>query len=316
MRRQPFREPPIRAGGALQECPPPAPDPGADPGADQHSTGQDLHDRLHETGYAIVRNVFSSTDIDELGRAFDRTYASALSHPRSYRYKNTYFQLARDPNLGRIVRFAQWPSYHDETLARYRTDPRVFAVLQPLIGPHIKQIINQLHWKPPGAARAEFGFHQDIGFRRPRTAYRNPASAYLQTVIAIDAHRKENGAVAVLPRSHLLGELSFPGSGRILSRSLDAKDLVALGLDPSSLVYLELDPGDMALWTLFTVHGSGPNVATSERRAYINGYVRAADCDRGEWAFRHGAPCPLGEPSLVHYEELYTRPGPLYVDPV
>jgi hypothetical protein len=43
--------------------------------------------------------------------------------------------------------------------------------------------------------------------------------------------------------------------------------------------------------------------------------VTAANCDRGEWAFRDGHPCPLqGEQSLVHYEELYTKPGPMFVD--
>lgn len=303
MRRDPEQTQSEQAGPKLRHC-------------DNLSTDLTLPDRLHEDGYAIVKGVFSPDDVAELSRAFDRTHALALSHRRSYRYKNTYFQLAGDPNLGPIVRFAQWPSYQDATLARYRTDCRLFSLLQPVIGPDIKQIINQLHWKPPGAACAEFGFHQDITFRRPRSAYRNPESAYLQTVIAIDPHREENGAIAVLPRSHLLGELAFPKTGRILNRTLKAKDLEDLGLDPSKIVFLELDPGDVALWTLFTVHGSGPNVSASERRAYINGYVRAADCDRGEWAFRHGAPCPLGEPALVHYDELYTRPGPFYVDPV
>src|SRR3546814_9544925 len=39
-------------------------------------------------------------------------------------------------------------------------DPRLLEILAPLLGGDLKQIINQLHWKPPGA-RAEFGFHQD-----------------------------------------------------------------------------------------------------------------------------------------------------------
>ena len=61
------------------------------------------------------------------------------------------------------------------------------------------------------------------------------------------------------------------------------------------------------------VHGSGTNSSDHKRRLYINGYVRAADCDRGEWAFRDGQPVPLGpKPALVHYEELYERPEPHY----
>jgi hypothetical protein len=42
--------------------------------------------------------------------------------------------------------------------------------------------------------------------------------------------------------------------------------------------------------------------------------VIAENCDRGEWAFRDGEPCALGEPVLVHYDELYERPEPHYVD--
>jgi hypothetical protein len=51
-----------------------------------------------------------------------------------------------------------------------------------------------------------------------------------------------------------------------------------------------------------------------DRRFYLNGYVVAENCDRGEWAFQGGEPCPLGEPVLVHYEDLYARPEPHYVD--
>ena len=65
---------------------------------------------------------------------------------------------------------------------------------------------------------------------------------------------------------------------------------------------------------MFTIHGSGPNVSSTDRRLYINGYVTAENCDRGEWAFRDGAPCELGEPVLVHYDDLHKRPEPHFVD--
>ena len=53
------------------------------------------------------------------------------------------------------------------------------------------------------------------------------------------------------------------------------------GLDPAGLADLALEPGDIALWNLFLVHGSGANPGPGDRRLYINGYVRATDCDRG-----------------------------------
>jgi ectoine hydroxylase-related dioxygenase (phytanoyl-CoA dioxygenase family) len=89
------------------------------------------------------------------------------------------------------------------------------------------------------------------------------------------------------------------------------------GIDPDRLVDLTLEPGDVAFWHPCTVHGSGPNRGSDQRRFYLNSYVRAPDCDRGEWAFRAGKPVALsGDPVLVHYEALYTRPEPHYLDSI
>ncbi|MGH6885845.1 MAG: phytanoyl-CoA dioxygenase family protein [Geminicoccales bacterium] len=271
-------------------------------------------DHYQEHGFAVVKGVFAPAEVEELALAFDRVYGQGMTHRASFRHQNVLFRLGQDPKLGRIVRLVQWPSYFDEVLARYRTDRRILKILAPLLGKDLKQIINQMHWKPPGASAVEFGYHQDIRFRRPREAYRDPAISYVQTGIAIDAHGSENGAMTMIPGSHKLGELAIGPSGRVMDRQLSDADLVELGLDPSSAVDLELEPGDVALWHLCTVHGSGPNFSSSDRRFYLNGYVVAENCDRGEWAFRNGKPCALGEPVLVHYEDLHTRPEPHYVD--
>jgi ectoine hydroxylase-related dioxygenase (phytanoyl-CoA dioxygenase family) len=271
-------------------------------------------DDYQRDGFAVVRGVFSPWEVAELQAAFNRIYAEGLKHPKSFRHGNTFYRISDDPRLGRILRLMQWPSYFEPVLNRFRLDPRMHDILAPLIGDDLKQIINQLHWKPPGAASVEFGFHQDIRFRRPRTAYRDPASSYIQTGIAVDPHRSDNGAMIVIPGSHRLGELHFAHDGAIMNRVLSEDDLRRVGIDPSKTVALELDPGDVALWHLFLVHGSGPNMSAVDRRLYINGYVTAANCDRGEWAFRAGKPCELGEPALVHYDALYERPEPHYVE--
>jgi hypothetical protein len=90
--------------------------------------------------------------------------------------------------------------------------------------------------------------------------------------------------------------------------------LDAVGLSASDAIDLLLEPGDLAIWSPYLVHGSGRNRSEHKRRFYINGYVRAEDCDRGEWAFRNGRPAPFGpRPALIHYEELRERPGPYYI---
>jgi ectoine hydroxylase-related dioxygenase (phytanoyl-CoA dioxygenase family) len=270
--------------------------------------------QYREQGYAVLRGAFAAAEVAAIATAFDRQWAAGMAHPRSFRHGNLLYRLGRDKGRGKILRLVQWPSYVDDVLEGVRRDPRWLALLEPLLGRDIKQIINQLHWKPPGASGAEFAFHQDVRFRRPRDAYRNLLTSYVQTGIAVDPHRAENGAMRIYPGSHRFGEKVLAGAEPVLDQGMADERLVAAGLDPGKLVVLALDPGDVALWNVFTIHGSGPNHTGSDRRFYLNGYVRAADCDRGEWAFRDGAPCALGAPVLVHYDALHERPEPHYIE--
>ena len=275
----------------------------------------DYVSQFRDSGYAIVRGVFSAEEIVRMADAFDRVYEAAIAGGRSWRDRNTFFCVSDDAAIGPIVRYVQWPGWIDAELERVRRDPRMLDILAPLIGGDLKQIINQMHWKPPGAAMTEFGFHQDSRSRRPREAYRDLGGSYIQTGIAVDPHGPANGGMLIVPGSHKLGELPFDPDRRSKDVAMDTADLERLGLDPDATVAVEMEPGDVALWHVHTLHGSGPNSMGIDRRLYINGYVIAENCDRGEWAFHDGRPCPLrGDPALVHYEELYTRPGPMFVD--
>jgi ectoine hydroxylase-related dioxygenase (phytanoyl-CoA dioxygenase family) len=266
-------------------------------------------------GYAVIRGLFAADEVAAMAAAFDRLQAAGLALGRSFRHGNLLFRLGDDPHLGRILRMVQWPAWRDALLDRIRLDLRFAAVLKPLIGDDLKQIINQMHWKPPGAAKVEFAYHQDSRFRRPASAFRDLANSYVQTGIAVDPHTRASGAMRVIPGSHRLGDLGLGGDGPILQQSMQDEALQAAGLDPTAAVDLELAPGDLALWSPYLVHGSGINSTAADRRLYINGYVRAENCDRGEWAFRAGRPQPLGpEPVLVHFDALHERPEPHFID--
>jgi phytanoyl-CoA dioxygenase PhyH len=103
-------------------------------------------------------------------------------------------------------------------------------------------------------------------------------------------------------------------SKKALGSAMTDNALEAVGLSGADAIDLLLEPGDLALWSPYLVHGSVTNRSSHKRRLYINGYVRAEDCEWGEWAFQDGKPVPFGPtPELVHYEELLERPGPFYV---
>jgi ectoine hydroxylase-related dioxygenase (phytanoyl-CoA dioxygenase family) len=263
-------------------------------------------------GFAVVQGVFGADDVAELAAAFDHQYIAGLTHPGDFRHGNLMVRLGSDAGLGRIVKMVQWPSYTDAVLAAFRTDMRLYRLLAPLLGSDIKQIINQLHWKQAGSHESDFAFHQDARFRKPPSCYRDLATSYVQTGIAVDPHTVESGALRVLPGSHRLGLVDL-GSGAVMGDGAPEEALALAGLDPAGLTNILLEPGDVAFWNPFLIHGSRRNRGLLDRRFYLNGYVRAADCDRGEWAWRDGLPCPLGAPVLVHYEQLLERPEPHYV---
>lgn len=264
-------------------------------------------------GYAVVRGFFDPQEIAEISNALDQLHDEGVRHGRCFRHANLYYNVARQSDGGEpLVRMVQWPSYHQPLLNAVRLDRRFADLLRPLIGNDLKQIINQVHWKVPGSL-GDFAWHQDSRFRRPQAAYRNLGTAYVQTGLAIDPHSPLSGCMRLIPGSHLRGELDLDVSKKALGSRMTNGALAKVGLSAADAVDLVLEPGDVALWSPYLVHGSGKNSSGHKRRLYINGYVRAADCDRGEWAFRSGRPVPLGpKPVLVHFEDLHKRPGPHY----
>lgn len=265
-------------------------------------------------GYAIVRGLFSPKEIEEIAAAANQLHAEGIAHGRSFRHGNLFYNVAQSPAGEPLVRMVQWPSYHQRVLNAVRLDARIQTLLEPLLGPDLKQIINQVHWKARGTL-GDFAWHQDSRSRRPASAYRNLASSYVQTGLAIDPHNPRSGGMRFIPGSHLRGDLGMDCSKKALGTPLLDRALEDVGMSCADAIDLVLEPGDFALWSPYLVHGSGENRSAHKRRFYINGYVSAADCDRGEWAFRDGQPVPFGpQPALVHYEDLHQRPGPHYTD--
>ncbi|MCJ8156868.1 phytanoyl-CoA dioxygenase family protein [Sphingomonas sp. LaA6.9] len=274
---------------------------------------EDLVTRYQRDGYAVIRGFFDVDEIAAIGAAIDQLHEEGVRHGRSFRHGNLFYNVTPREDGEPLVRMAQWPSYHIAALNAVRLDPRFARLLQPLLGSNLKQIINQVHWKAPGSL-GDFAWHQDSRFRQPQWAYRNLATSYVQTGLAIDPHTPESGCMRFIPASHLRGDLGLDCSTEVLGTAMSDAALKAASLSPADAIDVTLEPGDLALWNPYLVHGSGTNRSGHRRRLYINGYVRAEDCDRGEWAFRDGEPVPLGpEPALVHYEELRERGEPHYV---
>ncbi len=257
-------------------------------------------DQYWEEGYTIIRNVLAPHEVAQLAQSCDRWKFVGELLGRTWRRQNTVIWVdqvpGEDGQTESIMRGMQWPSYHDAVMDHYRTDPRLLRILEPLLGSSIKQIINQLHWKKPGS-KITWPLHRDVRSRMPIAAFCDLFTSWVQTGIAIDAHRAENGAMQVVPGSHR----DIPHD----PHNAAAYNVPQYQDDPR-IRDMSLNPGDVALWSAYTVHGGGFNTtAFMDRRLYINGFIKADKCLRGEWAWRDGRTCHLhGRPALVQFDEI------------
>lgn len=272
--------------------------------------------RFAQDGYAIVRGFWPQPELASLSQTVEAVRAAALAQGRSFRHGNLFYRVEAGAGTPHVA-MAQWACWHVPALDAFRSHPRFLALLGPLLGPDLKQIIHQIHWKRRDEGGAggggDYAWHQDSRSRRPAEAYRNLGTSYVQTGLALDPHTLESGCLRVVPGSHLAGELDLKRDETVLGRAADDRDLALAGFDAADARPLLLEPGDLAIWSPYLLHASGTNRSSHHRRLFINGYVRAGDCDRGEWAFRAGRPVPLPPgPSLVHYEGLFDRPEPHY----
>ena len=272
---------------------------------------------LREEGYAIVRRFIAPEEVREFAEAVERVYAEGLQHHATYRHGNLCFEILNDlPTGQRMVLQAYWFAWIEPVLEAARRHRAYLEVLEPLLGRDIKQIANQIHWKPPATEFTSYRFHQDLKFRERKDLYTNLDIGYVTTALAIDPQDASSGAIGVIPGSHRLGYLGLSEDGPVLNRHAHEHRLREVGLDSDAVVYPELEPGDLLMWTLYTVHGSGPNLAGRDlRRLILNSYVRATDSPhRGEWAFRDGESTPLGaEPVICRFEDLHENAEPHYI---
>lgn len=274
-------------------------------------------EQYREEGYAVIRQFVDGAALEALKAETAAMYREGLRHPTTWRHGNLCFEILPEEDFGaRYVIQAYWMSWISAFFEEFRRSPAFFTLLEPILGRNIKQVAQQIHWKPPGAKLTGYRFHQDLRFREARDAYRDIAGSTVNTGLAIDPSTRENGCLQVVPGSHKRGYLglSDEGDGQIMKGLTAVEELRAKGIEMSDIVRLEMEPGDVALWGLLTVHGSMPNLSQRDRAFAISSYVRGENADRGEWAFRDGVSTPLGEqPQLCKYERLHERPEPHYV---
>lgn len=237
--------------------------------------------QYNERGYVFPVDIFSASEIGAIRAYFDELLPKALE--------------------------AGWNSYeltnwhkHCRGVWDIVTDSRIIDVMEDMLGETV--ILRHSHFfaKLPGDGM-RVSWHQDASYW-PLTP-----SKVVSAWLAIDDVDLGNGAMQVIPGSHLNAQVAFRDSAEeernVLNQTVEQPE--AFGDPP---VALELRAGQISLHSDWVLHGSEPNESQRRRcglamrylskdvRAY-NGWNAHSVICRGEEPTGHWAnhPRPAGE---------------------
>lgn len=155
-----------------------------------------VSETLKSKGYAVIRSFLQPAQTAQIAGEVDKMYQEGLKHHATYRDKNLLFEILNHPKAQRrVVLQAHWTAWIRPLLERMRRSEEYFQVLGPLLGPDIKQISHQIHWKPPGAKYTFYRFHQDARFREGKLKNFYHLDSTVTTGLAIDRRLMINSYV-------------------------------------------------------------------------------------------------------------------------
>ena len=214
--------------------------------------------RYHEDGFTVVRGVFSAGEIAEL----DREASRLLLRTDLIDQDNVRCRWQNDAGTGEC-RFDCFDPVIDlsPVCERIARDPRLVETVGFFYGEPACLFKDKLIFKAPGTLG--YDLHQDY------ISWKSFPTSFLTAIVAIDPADANSGATEVFPGYHVRGCLT-PEDGMYHTLGDEAIDL-------STGVVLDLAPGDVALFSGYTPHRSGPNRSARWRRLLYLSYNALSD---------------------------------------
>lgn len=211
-----------------------------------------------EKGVIRIPSVFSVSECERIRQEAYATsdssiLASGFNHSPA-EYRNGIRSLVFFPALANVY------------LNSIRIDDRLVKLVKSFIGNDVKQINNQIYFREAGDGD-QFAWHRDIIFRESNNFKRTVAEDYFQTIIAVDDITEDNGAIEFIEGSHKWDKFPKPQD----LRQFDRANLKGTKYTAKA--------GDVLIWSVNIIHGSEPNVSTTNRMTYMNGFCRASSVD-------------------------------------
>lgn len=210
-----------------------------------------LLDRYRQDGYLVWhRQVFSPERYAGLRGLCEELYAS-VEGPESDEL-NT-------------------PHFRDDRFLDYLLADEVLDLVEPIVGPDIVLWSSHLIAKNPGGVGTPW--HEDSAYWSGRLS---DFSSIVTVWLALDPTWADNGALRVIPGSHL-ADPDGRGTDRVYvvdpERPTFEKELAEV--DEASAVTFELGPGEASLHDGRIIHGTRPNSSRFRRAGYTMRYMPA-----------------------------------------
>jgi hypothetical protein len=191
-------------------------------------------------GYIIVPKLFSSEEIDLLGRTAreDR----AMDHAA----------MGRADGEGGTVRLSIWNQPGDGIYGMVARSRRMVDRAEQLLGDEAYHYHSKMIMKDAKVGGA-WAWHQDYGYW-----YHDGVLSpnLLSVFIAVDRSTRENGGLQVLRGSHLIGRVDHVLTG---DQAGADPERIAAARERCELIYVEMEPGDGLFFHSNLFHRSDQN---------------------------------------------------------
>ncbi len=159
-------------------------------------------------------------------------------------------------------------------------DDAILDLVEPLLGPDIALFSTHFLCKPAGDGK-RVPWHQDSFYWRHLLEPMQVVTVWL----AIDESDDRNGAMRVIPRTHLSGDASYDDADPRINTF--PREISRKYLAEAQAVTMNLQPNQASLHAAGLFHGSEPNRDTRRRCGYTMRFISTRTQFNSERGFYH-----------------------------
>jgi 2-aminoethylphosphonate dioxygenase len=235
--------------------------------------------RWESDGFVVRRGLLDQAELDELSDACEELCAQLVEYSDERR-KETVSQyyvfepdslhniiLKWEPGDKRVLQGVEPAAHLHPTIMEYGHHPSMTEPCRELIGaPDVMLFTEKLNVKRAGVGGG-YALHHDFPYWNGTA---QDVLGLVTVLLALDAADAANGALEVLPGSHLMRDPPYKTDGQEFERAeMDPKRL-----DTTHMIPVELEAGDAVFFGPFLIHRSGENTSPRHRRAMLYTYQR------------------------------------------